>query len=234
VVIYKAACKKSGKAYIGQTVNPLEKRRRDHCSAALRGKSGCRAFANALRKYSHKAFIWEVIDFADTIEDLNVLEGLWIEAENTLAPNGYNLRTGGENSIPSAETRKKMSERNLSAETRKKMSEIQKGKKASIETKLKMSETRKGKKQTERCKRILAKYNMGNQHGKGYRHSAEAKRKISESRMGKKHPRAKAIIIDGIAFGAINEAVRLLGVDKYTLSRRLKSSLKRFANYTYA
>lgn len=86
----------------------------------------------------------------------------------------------------------------------------------------------------KRCKRILAKYNKGNQYGKGYRHSAEAKRKISESRMGEKHPRAKAIIINGVTFGAINEAVRFLGVDRYTLSYRLKSPLKRFANYIYA
>lgn len=234
MIIYKATNKENGKAYVGQTVNTLEKRKRDHCSAAIRGKNGCRAFANALRKYGLKAFAWEMIDAADTIEDLNILEELWIAAENTLAPNGYNLRTGGENSSPSAETRKKMSGRSYSAETRKNMSEAQKGKKASIETKLKMSKTRRGKKQTERCKRILAKYNKGNQYGKGYRHSAEAKRKISESKMGEKHPRAKAIIINGVTFGAINEAVRLLGISKKTLSSRLKSSLKRFTSYIYA
>lgn len=234
MIIYKATNKENGKAYIGQTITPLEKRKRDHCSAALRGKNGCRAFASALRKYGLKAFAWEVIDAADTIEDLNILEELWIEAENTLAPSGYNLRTGGENSIPSAETLKKMSGKIYSAERLKNMSESQKGKKASIKTKLKMSEAQKGRKQSERCKRILAKHNKGNQHNKGHRHSAEAKRKISESHMGKNHYRAKAIIIDGVAFGAINEAVRLLGISKDTLSHRIKSSLKKFTNYRYA
>lgn len=110
MIIYKATNKENGKAYIGQTIFTLHERKRHHCSEALRGSNRCRVFARALRKYGTKSFDWTIIDAADTLEDLNILEELWIEAENSLVPGGYNLCSGGGNSIPSKETRKRMSD----------------------------------------------------------------------------------------------------------------------------
>ena len=41
---------------------------------------------------------------------LNMYEKLYIKERNTLVPNGYNLMTGGENSLHNEKTKKKMSE----------------------------------------------------------------------------------------------------------------------------
>ena len=66
---------------------------------------------------------------------LNMYEKIYIKERNTLAPNGYNLMTGGDNSLHSEESKQKMSEakmgntnmlgKTLSDETKKKMSDSQ-------------------------------------------------------------------------------------------------------------
>ena len=52
----------------------------------------------------------DLIALADSQEELDLLEEKYIAEYNSLAPNGYNLRTGGNNSIPGLASRKNMSE----------------------------------------------------------------------------------------------------------------------------
>ncbi len=96
------------KKYIGQTTQGLVARIRQHDSDARCGKKT--PFANALRKYGVEAFEWHIIQ-AHHVRDedaLNAAEEGAIAAWETFT-NGYNAATGGKNSRPNAETKKKMS-----------------------------------------------------------------------------------------------------------------------------
>ena len=88
---------------------------------------------------------------------LNMYEKIYIKERNTLAPTGYNLMTGGDNSLHSEESKQKMSEakmgntnmlgKTFSDESKQKMSEAKMGntnmlgKTLSDETKKKMSDS---------------------------------------------------------------------------------------------
>lgn len=91
-VIYIICNIASGKKYVGQTTMSIEKRWRQHCRATSR----CRAMACAISAHGRDAFTIEVVEAADTAESLNCLEQAYIDRYNTIVPNGYNLKGGGE------------------------------------------------------------------------------------------------------------------------------------------
>lgn len=90
MVIYLVTNKINGKKYVGQTIRPLSERWKDHCRAKDKNY-----FHNAIRKYGADNFTREVIDTAETVEELDEKEIYWIAKLNTLFPNGYNLKEGG-------------------------------------------------------------------------------------------------------------------------------------------
>ena len=90
MVIYKITNQINGKIYIGQTVRALEERMRQH------KRNSKTAIDRALHKYGAENFSVEVIDTAETPEELNAKEIAWIASYNSMAPNGYNLCKGGE------------------------------------------------------------------------------------------------------------------------------------------
>ena len=106
MIIYLAASP-IGKLYIGQTTKSLTRRRQDHEYSARHGS--LYPFHCAIRKYGANSFVWNIIARADSIAALNAQEAACIAEYNTIAPNGYNMRTGGDSSIPTAESRAKMS-----------------------------------------------------------------------------------------------------------------------------
>ena len=105
MIIYKIENKINGKVYIGQTVQPLYRRIKNHF-----GKhSDCNAIAGAIKKYGKDAFLVDVIEQCSDIEELNKAEVENIEKYNSLYPNGYNLREGGHNYKLSDEQKEKIS-----------------------------------------------------------------------------------------------------------------------------
>jgi len=175
----------SRKSYIGQTSRSIHKRLEEHRT----GKSaGCRAIYNAIHFYGWDAFVIDWYYCPD--EDLNKHEELMEEVLGTLAPDGYNLRKGGDNRKPSDETKQRISEAKL-------------GILKSEETKQKMSEAQLGEKN----------------HNFGIPKSEETKQKMSEAKLGKtgeKHPKSKIVYqydLDGTflgSFGSTGEAARHL------------------------
>jgi group I intron endonuclease len=103
MVIYRITNNINGKKYIGQTTGNVKKRWTTHCARSSR----CVAINGALKKYGKDNFIFEVIDIASSIEDLNNKEEYWIEKENSLSPNGYNLTKGGNNRQLSKEAKER-------------------------------------------------------------------------------------------------------------------------------
>ena len=108
MIIYKIQNKINGKIYIGQTIGTLEHRMSQH--KANNKKTS--VIGNAIQKYGWDNFDVEVIDEAETIEELNNKEIYWIGYYKSLSPNGYNLELGGRNALHEEETRKKISEAN--------------------------------------------------------------------------------------------------------------------------
>lgn len=94
-VIYKATNIKNGKVYIGQTVQELWARKAHHKHHAVNNIKD-NIFSRAIRKYGFDNFIWEVIDYADSREELNEKEIHWISFYNSHGVNGYNETDGGE------------------------------------------------------------------------------------------------------------------------------------------
>lgn len=100
--IYCYTNKTNNKKYIGQT-NNLERRKKQHIQDSIHQHKGHEVAYNqpihtAIRKYGINNFNIEILEIIDTDDwdDVNKLEMKYIQINNTLAPNGYNLTSGGE------------------------------------------------------------------------------------------------------------------------------------------
>ena len=104
--IYKITNLVNNKIYIGQTVNSIDKRLGKHLSQ-INCKNVCSALYSAFAKYGKDNFFIESIITGEYSKDeLNELEIFYIKKLNSLAPNGYNLQSGG-NSFMVVESVKK-------------------------------------------------------------------------------------------------------------------------------
>jgi hypothetical protein len=103
-VIYKITCANTGKSYIGQAKTHKVKNNKpyrygssgrwsDHKSSASKATT---PLAKDISKYGGTAFT--IVDLETVDEaDLDAREAHWIEAENTLVPNGYNVASHSRN-----------------------------------------------------------------------------------------------------------------------------------------
>ena len=155
----------SGKYYIGQTIDEINRRR-----AFLRYKAqyGGIKIDRARRKYGPENFEYAVLmkvtgDNPEEVKNyLNILEEGFIKMYDSFK-NGYNSNTGGDSRILSEESRKILSE------SHKGQIPWMKGKKHTEETRQKLSESLKGRKTWN----------------KGIPMSEEQKRKLSDAKKGR-------------------------------------------------
>lgn len=88
--IYKITNTINNKCYIGQTLNDVKERWRQHKKKG----TNCRYLKHAFIKYGFDKFKFELICICfDT--DLDKFEIDYIKKFNCLVPNGYNLKSGG-------------------------------------------------------------------------------------------------------------------------------------------
>jgi group I intron endonuclease len=126
----------------------------------------------AISKYGKNNFSIEILATCDSIEAMNYVEEFYIRNLNTLVPSGYNLRSGGNNSLHSASTKRKIAKK-------------AKNRRVSQEHRDNISKGHMGKRHTEETKRKIGAANkIANL---GHKHSAATKRKVSLSRMGNKN-----------------------------------------------
>ena len=112
MIIYKITNNVNGKIYVGQTTKTAEQRLRKHWSEANCEFRPENYFHNALLKYGIDNFTIEVIDTAETLEELNQKEIYWIDKlDATNKDIGYNLMSGGKSGIKNEETKQKISEK---------------------------------------------------------------------------------------------------------------------------
>jgi len=185
MVIYKITNKINGKIYIGQTTTSIKDRWKSHCKRKDRP-----GISHAIQKYGKENFTIEEIDGANSLSELNYLEEHYIYTYNSLAPNGYNLTSGGKNAKHSDETKKKMSEsakvKIFTEEHRRNIAKSStgrannKGKVFSEEWKRNMSISHKGLKRSDETKKKMIQARLG------FKHTEETKRKISATKLEKK------------------------------------------------
>lgn len=103
-IIYKVTNKSNGKIYIGQTTTSLAERRKQHIFNAFSTTQPKYPFQLAIKKYGVAGFTWEIIDVANTQEELNQKEIKWIAFCKSYldSTKGYN-RTPGGNAFPEEE-----------------------------------------------------------------------------------------------------------------------------------
>ena len=88
--IYKITNIQNNKIYIGQTIRPVQERINRHFNDALNNIIDTH-FARAIRKWGKDNFIYEIIDTAETQEELNIKEQKYIRLfQATNSDYGYN------------------------------------------------------------------------------------------------------------------------------------------------
>jgi group I intron endonuclease len=222
----------SGQAYIGQT-NNLHRRNICHINT-----NGCRAFANAIKKYGWDNFTHEILAEGLSIEEANNLEEEFIKSYGTLSPNGYNLRTGGGNSSFSDETRAKLSEagkrRTMPEHLKIRLSELGKAL-----PKERMDKLQEGAKRAQEKLKGKPHFNLGRQRSDEFKRKVseatkaalstpEARKKMSESRIGNRHS-AETKAKQSEAAKKRWEAQKIAGTNKWTEEARI-SYMKAKAN----
>lgn len=106
-IIYCYKNKINGKRYIGQTINP-QQRKSAHISDSTHIDT---KFYRAVRKYGWDNFEYEILAESEDRNVLDKLEVDFIKSFNSIE-NGYNIRSGGEHPIMGEETRKKLQQAN--------------------------------------------------------------------------------------------------------------------------
>lgn len=155
--LYLIKNKLNNKLYIGWTSKPNE-RKYNH----FKGR-GSKLVASAIKKYGKENFSFEIIETRIERSEIRQLEIDTIAKLNTVAPNGYNITTGGDGAPGVV----------ASDELRRFRSEMHKGKPKTEEHKKNLSVARKGEKHW---------WN----HRKGTKHTEETRAKISEAGKGRK------------------------------------------------
>lgn len=168
MIIYLVTNTVNGKQYVGQTISTLAQRKKCHYSNAKNNVNNF-VFYRAIRKYGKDSFTWKVVADCPNMETLNLAEKIYIYILNTIAPVGYNLMSGGNNSKHSEESIEKMKEAKVGENNpmfgKTEENNPNYGKKLSEETIQKISESQSGE----------------NNPMFGKEHSEETKRKISEA-----------------------------------------------------
>lgn len=104
--IYKITNTTNDKIYIGQTIQKNPKMRwYQHCADVKRGKDS--HLCNSMRKYGLENFVWEIVDYADTLDELNAKEEHWLAYYRQIVE-CYNIREAGGNKLHSSESIEKM------------------------------------------------------------------------------------------------------------------------------
>jgi len=161
MIIYKITNTINNKIYIGQTTKTLNERILYHLYDCKTEKL---PLYNAINKYGWNNFKVEVIDNANTQEELNKKEIHWIKELNSLCPNGYNLTTGGSYGKHLEETKQKLRHNQLGSKSSwygKKHSEETKNKQRLVNIGSKNPNFGKHRKMTEETKNILRLINLG-------------------------------------------------------------------------
>ena len=176
-MVYCLTCLITGKKYVGITKDFHQRWSYHQIADSVIG--------HALRKYGKQNFRISVLYSRIPKSTAEALEKRLISKMNTIAPNGYNVASGGDGGDTiTALTESKKRER--ANKISKNHARYWKGKTRSDDTKRKISENNarcwKGKSLPDETKKKISESNKGENNGMyGNSHSDETKHRISES-----------------------------------------------------
>jgi len=96
MLVYVVTNQVNGMQYVGLTTMSLERRKTHHFDAARKGRGSDKTIQEGIRLHGKNNFVFKRIDTAVRLNELQEKERFWIEKMNTLWPNGYNVRDGGQ------------------------------------------------------------------------------------------------------------------------------------------
>ena len=153
----------TGKKYIGQTVEKMQRRVVRHFRTVNETK-----ISRAIKKYSKYDFVYGIVEEVGDKNLLDEREQYWIKFYDTVE-NGFNIKEGGKcargfkQSQSSIEKRRqKLIGKSLTEEHKQKISKAHRGKILPKETVDKMIAYRTGKSLTESCKEKISKAHSKN------------------------------------------------------------------------
>lgn len=162
------------------------------------GERGCRVFYYAIAKYGYDSFKFEILHSGILLqEELDALEQDEILKNNSVVPNGYNLKAGGSHGKHSEETKKKMRESIIKArldgkmqsqERKDKLSEKSKKNWANPEYRFRMKKTlcimNEKRRESASAKRLEREIKINE-----YKKTDEYKKEIEEKEKRERHNR---------------------------------------------
>lgn len=179
MIIYKVTNNISGNIYIGQTVKSLEERKHSHIISSKNPKS---KFHKALKSYGADNFNWEVIDTANSKDELNQKEIHYITEYNSME-NGYNMVSGGNGGYNEFAIKSNRLRNGKSRNDFMKPEAVVKMKMVSEENGIRLADYTKNRPKSERIR--IAKLGNKTRTMNGYKHSEETIEKIRQSQIGK-------------------------------------------------
>ncbi len=173
MLIYLIKNKINEKEYVGQTRRSLLHRWRQHCQRTQQPVD------QAIQKYGKDNFEVKILAKPFSQKEMNLGEEGYVLAFNTLSPNGYNIRPGGDNHTVCPEGLARMSASQMgkhhTPKTKAKISAAFKGRSFSPEIRAKLSLSLMGHFVSEETRKKLSESHKGNSLSK------EQKIKISLS-----------------------------------------------------
>lgn len=144
-IIYEYRNNLNGKVYIGQSSDFISRKR---CHRWLSKNKPEGYIHRAMRKYGEENFTISIVERCE-VDKLDEREIYWINEKNSMAPNGYNLSTGGSRPEMTEEVRQKISNARkgmiFTDEHRKNLSLSHMGNTISPEARQKQSEKMRGR-----------------------------------------------------------------------------------------
>ena len=230
--IYKITNTINNKSYIGQSIN-IHTRYNHHFSESNNSRLHM-AIAKAVRKYGKEYFSFDILENCDR-EHLDERERYYVELYNTVAPSGYNLRSGGniKGCTFSEEAKANMSKARtgmkLSDSARANIAKASGRRKHTDETKEKLRQLNIGRKFSDETKKLQSEKAKLRQP-----FSAETRQKLSIANKGKAHPSLGQAVerSDGKIYVSASEAGRELGVVPRSVSNVIATGA-RIKGYTF-
>lgn len=212
--IYKIINAKNGLAYIGSTCRPIRRRMSNHWSDARNGKDTL--IAQAIRDFGPESFTVEIIERAETSDEMMEKEIAAINSHNAISPHGYNSSDGHGLWVPN---------RRQIESIREKISKSSMGKVISPEHRKKISETQKGRPAP----------NKGIKTGKpawnrGIPASEECRAKLRAYHADVPSPNIRSIEFLGVTYPSIAEAARITGLSRTQMKYRLSTGKAKYTN----
>ncbi len=241
--IYRATNRLTGLSYIGYTTTTAASRWRQHLTAARHG--GETYLCRAIRQYGTDCWTIETVyEGFGSLTEAGETEVKFIADLGTLSPMGYNLSPGGErgaSGMKRTEATKMLISNarlgtHLSEEHKQRLSVAMKGRSFSEETRRKLSERQRGelnhrfgKRLSDEEREALSERIRGESNPfYGKKHSEETKERLRrfanrKVNHGIANHAAKSVVIDGVVYGTLLDALTAHKITRSILRRRLES-----------